>query len=169
MNYPYAVTPVVNYGTLLLMGLKQQIDRDIKTAMLAGDKTLVMTLRGLKSTILYAEVAKGKRDEGLPDEEIVDLLAKEAKKRQESADLYKQGGNQEKADAELEEKQVIEQYLPKQLSEAEIQAVIDETVAGMGDLTPAQMGQVIGAVKAKLGAAADGSVIARLVKAKLSA
>lgn len=75
--------------------LKQKIEQDIKTAMLAGDKTLVMTLRGLKSAILYIEVAQGIRDTGLPDAEVIDLLAKEAKKRQESADLYKQGGNQE--------------------------------------------------------------------------
>src|SRR3954462_11571922 len=104
------------------MSLKQQIDRDIKTAMLAGQKTLVTTLRGLKSTILYAEVAKGSREEGLSDPEAIELLAKEAKKRQESADLYKQGGSPERAEAELTEKQVIEQYLPKQLTEDELQA-----------------------------------------------
>lgn len=146
------------------MGLKSDIEADLKTAMLAGDKTLVTTLRGLKSAILNVEVAKGLREQGLPDNEIVDLLAKEAKKRQESADLYVQGNSQERADAELAEKRVIEKYLPAQLGEDEVKAAIDEVVSSLGDITPQQMGQVIGAVKAKLGAAADGATIARLVK-----
>src|SRR5437879_2903064 len=96
-----------------VMSLKQQIDKDIKTEMLAGEKTLVTTLRGLKSVILYAEVATGSRDKGLSDQEIVELLAKEAKKRQESAELYQKGGSQDRAEAELAEKQVIERYLPQ--------------------------------------------------------
>jgi len=90
------------------MGLKQQIEDDLKTAMLAGDKTLVTTLRGLKSAILNIEVAKGARETGLPDSEITDILAKEAKKRKESADMYVQGASQERAEAELQEKTVIE-------------------------------------------------------------
>jgi uncharacterized protein YqeY len=72
---------------------KQQIDADLKTAMLAGDKTLVTTLRGLKSAILYVEVAENAREKGLPEDAVVAILQKEAKKRQESADLYLQGGN----------------------------------------------------------------------------
>ena len=151
------------------MALKQQIDQDIKRAMLAGEKTLVTTLRGLKSTILYAEVAKGLRDTGLPDNEIIELLAKEAKKRQESADLYRQGGSEEKAQAELSEKKVIEAYLPAQLSEAEVDSIVDITIQQVGATSPAQMGQVIGAVRAKTGPTADGALIARLVKEKLSA
>lgn len=150
------------------MGLKQDIEADLKTAMLAGDKTLVTTLRGLKSAILNAEVAKGAREQGLPENEIVDLLAKEAKKRQESADLYVRGGSQDRADAEMVEKQVIEKYLPAQLSEAEIKDAIDGVVSSLGGITPQQMGQVIGAVKAKLGPAADGATIARLVKERFT-
>ncbi|MCW1908725.1 MAG: GatB/YqeY domain-containing protein [Candidatus Saccharibacteria bacterium] len=149
------------------MSLKTTIEADLKTAMLAGDKTLVTTLRGLKSAILNVEVEKGSREAGLPDEEIVSLLQKEAKKRQESADLYVQGGSQDRADAELAEKQVIEKYLPAQLNEQELQAIVDEVVSGMGVVTMQQMGQVIGAVKAKAGAAGDGATIARLVKEKL--
>ncbi len=149
------------------MSLKTRIDQDLKQAMLAGDKTLVTTLRGLKSVILNEEVAKGLRDSGLPDDEITGLLAKEAKKRQESADLFAQGGNQEKATDELEEKKVIEEYLPEQLSEEEVINLIDESITQTGATSPAQMGQVIGMVKGKVGAAADGGMIARLVKEKL--
>ena len=147
--------------------LKTRIDQDLKTALLAGDKTLVTTLRGLKSVILYAEVAKGMRDEGLPDAEIVVLLAKEAKKRQESADLYRQGKNDEKAAAELVEKVVIQAYLPTQLTDEELTAIVDEAIAASGATGLQAMGQVIGAVKQKTGSQADGSRIAALVKERL--
>jgi len=148
------------------MGLKQQIDTDLKTAMLAGNKTLVTTLRGLKSVILYEEVAKNLRETGLPDDEITKLLAKEAKKRQESADLYSQGGDKERQNDELEEKSIIKKYLPKQLSETEINKLIDEAIIKM-DNNQQNMGQIIGQVKQAAGAGADGAVIARLVKERL--
>lgn len=150
------------------MSISEDIDKDLKQAMLAGDKTLTTTLRGLKSVILYEEVAKGLRDEGLGDEAVVALLSKEAKKRQESADLYMQGGNQEKADAELAEKVVIEKYLPAQMSDQELVVMIDEAIKATGASSMQQMGQVIGIVKSKAGATADGAKIARIVKEKLS-
>lgn len=147
--------------------LKQRIDQELKQALLAGDKTLATTLRGLKSVILYAEVAKGSRDTGLSDEEILVLFAKESKKRQESADLYSKGGNQEKADAELEEKRVIDAYLPAQLSDEELGAVVDGVIAEMGASGMQAMGQVIAAVKAKTEGQADGGRIAVMVKERL--
>lgn len=147
--------------------IKQRLQDDVKTAMLAGDTMRLECLRGLKSTILYAEVAAGKRDEGLSDAEIESLLAKEAKKRQESADLYTKGGAADKADKELSEKAIIEEYLPPQLSEAEVAAVVDEVIAQVKPEGIGQMGQVIGQVKSRLGTAADGSIVARLVKEKL--
>lgn len=150
------------------MNLKQQIDADIKAAMLAGDKTLVTTLRGLKAVILNAEVAEGLREEGLGDDKIIALFQKESKKRQESADLYIQGGSQDKAQAELDEKAVIEKYLPAQMSEDELKVLVEDAVTTTGATGMQQMGQVIGAVKAKAGAAADGSIIAKLVKERLS-
>lgn len=149
------------------MNLKQEIEQDLKQSMLSGDKTLTETLRGLKSAILYAEVAKGKKDTGLEDPEIIDVLSKEAKKRQESADLYRQGGNEAKAQAELTEKEVIQKYLPEQMSEDEIKKLVDEVVTGLGEVSPQMMGQIIGQVKQKAGASADGAIIARLVREKL--
>ncbi len=148
--------------------MKQQIEVDLKTAMLAGDKVLVTTLRGLKSAILYVEVADGAREQGLSDDKVITVLQKEAKKRQESADLYAQGGNLEKHDAELTEKKVIEKYLPQQISEAEISGIVDEVITATSASGMQAMGQVIGAVKQKTGASADGSIIARIVKEKLS-
>lgn len=148
--------------------IKQKLQDDVKAAMLAGDSLRLETLRGLKSVILYAEVAAGKREEGLSDDEILALFSKEAKKRQESAELYVQGGAQEKADKELAEKAIIEAYLPAQLSEAELAAIIDEVLNEVKPAGLQQMGQVIGQVKSKVGNTADGSLIAKLVKEKLS-
>jgi uncharacterized protein YqeY len=95
------------------------------------------------------------------------VLGKEAKKRQESADLYKQGGNQEKAQAELVEKNVIEKYLPEQMGEDDIAKVVEETIGELGATSTQQMGQVFGKVREKTGGAADGGTIARLVKERL--
>ncbi len=148
--------------------LEQKLEQDIKTALLAGDSTKATTLRGLKATLLNVKVAEGKRDSGLKDEEVQAVFAKQAKQRQESADMYIQGGNQTKADEELVEKAIIEEYLPKQLSEEEISKMIDEAIVSTGAAGPAGMGQVIGQVKSKAGASADGAVIARLAKEKLA-
>ncbi len=147
--------------------IKQQLQDDVKAAMLSGDSARVEALRGLKSVILYAEVAAGKREEGLSDEAIQALFAKEAKKRQESADLYIQGGATDRAQKELSEKAIIETYLPVQLGEAEILAIVEDVIATQGATNLQALGSVIGAVKQRTGSTADGSVIARLVKEKL--
>lgn len=150
------------------MSLKERIDSDIKTAMLAGEKDKSMTLRGLKSAILNAEIESNKRDQGLSDEEVITVLQKESKKRQESADLYRQGGNEEKAGAELAENELIKAYLPEQMSDQEVSAVVEKAIAETGATNMQSMGQVIGRVKSELGSRADGAVIAKLVKERLS-
>jgi uncharacterized protein YqeY len=147
--------------------LEERIERDLKTALLARDAQKVSTLRILKSVFLNVKVATGTRDTGLDDKQVVSLLAKEARKRQESADLYIQGGDQARADAELAEKAIIEGYLPTQLSEADITSVVDKVIAETGASGQASMGQVIGLVKQQTQGAADGSVIARITKEKL--
>jgi uncharacterized protein YqeY len=150
------------------MALEVTLEQDLKQAMLAREEQTTSVLRMLKSSLLYAKVAAGSRDKPLDDTVVQDIFAKEAKKRQESADLYRQGGNEEKAEAELHEKAIIERYLPAQLSEAELVPIIDGVIADTGASGPAQMGQVIGAVKKQTGASADGALIARLVKERLS-
>ncbi|HXY18198.1 MAG TPA: GatB/YqeY domain-containing protein [Candidatus Nitrosopolaris sp.] len=150
------------------MAIQQQIDSDIKTAMLAGDKTKTETLRTVKSALLNEAIAAGARESGLSDEQAQKILAKEAKKRQEAADLYKQGGSPERAEAELAEKAVIDGYLPEQASEADIKAAVEAEIGKLDNPGPQNMGQVIGAVRVQLGAGADGAVIARLVKEALA-
>lgn len=151
------------------MTLKQQIEQDLKQALLSGDKQTATTLRGLKSVILYAEVAQGNRDSGLSDEAIIVLFAKEAKKRQDSADLYVKGGSEDRAQAELTEKKLIEAYLPAQLSDVELLRMVDEAIQGLDAHGMQDMGKVIAAVKAKAGSQVDGSRVATSVKARLAA
>lgn len=147
--------------------LEKQIEQDLKEAMLSGDRTKVETLRGLKSALLYLKVEKGKRDSGLSQEEEIAVLSKESKKRQESADLFVQGGNEVKAEEELTEKKIIDKYLPEQLSEEAIIQAVDDAIEKLGVSGPQNMGQVIGLVKSKTAGSADGSTIARLVKERL--
>lgn len=150
------------------MALKGQLDNDIKAALLGGDRFVAGVLRNLKAEILNEEVAKGKREEGLDDATIEQLIAREVKKRRDSASQYEAAGRPELAENEQAEIKVLEGYLPEQLSEEDIQKTIDEVIATTGASGPQAMGQVIGAVKGKLGNAADGATVARLVKASLS-
>jgi uncharacterized protein YqeY len=147
--------------------LEERLEQDIKAALLAGDSTKVSVLRGLKATLLNIKVATGKRDSGLSDDEVLAAFAKESKKRQESADLYKQGGDNTRYDAEIAEKAIIDEYLPAKMTDDELKSLIDEVITQTGASGPQAMGQVIGQVKAKAGPTADGGTIARLVKEKL--
>ncbi len=149
------------------MGLKLQIDQDLKQALLSGQKEKAGTLRILKSSILNEEIATGARDQGLSEEAIQICLKKEAKKRQEAADLYTKVGSQDRADKELSEKAFIEVYLPKAMSEDEVSKLVDQAIASIGEVSPSTMGQIIGSVKKASAGSADGAVIARLVKEKL--
>ncbi len=148
------------------MGLKQQIDADLKASLLAGDKTKATVLRGLKSAILYAELAQGVKEVGLDENGILTVLGKESKKIQESIVLYRQGGDEARVQKESDEKQIVDAYLPAQATDDDIDQAIDEAMSG---LSPDQlnMGLVIGKVKQKLGLSADGGRIAAKVKQKL--
>lgn len=147
--------------------MQEQLESDLKSALLGGDKQRSEVIKGLKNALQYEAVAQNATDRKLSDEQIQKVLASEAKKRQEAADLYKQGGNNEKAEAELAEKKIIEEYLPEQMDEAAISKLVKEEIAKIDSPTMANMGQIIGAVKAKAGATADGGTVARLVKEEL--
>ncbi len=149
------------------MALKARIDDDLKAALLERRRFVADTLRNLKAAILNEEVATGRREEGLADAEIEGVIAREVKKRRESIALYEQNNRPELAAEEQQEIDVLAVYLPQQLTDDEIQAVIDEVITGLGTVDSKAMGQVIGAVKAKCGTAADGATVARLVKATL--
>jgi len=148
--------------------MQDKIDSDLKTAMLAGDKQRTEVLRSLKTALQYEAVNAKSIDRKLDDQTVQKVLARESKKRQETAEIYRNVSEQERADAELAEKKIIDEYLPQQLSEEEIAKVVQEEIAKLDNATPADMGRVIGAVKARLQAQADGATIAKIVKEKLS-
>ncbi|MBC7565174.1 GatB/YqeY domain-containing protein [Candidatus Saccharibacteria bacterium] len=150
------------------MSLKAQFDIDIKAALLSGDRFSASVLRDFKAAVLNEEVAQKKRDEGLSDTDIEKILIREVKKRAESAAIYDGADRAELAQQERAESKVLEAYLPEQTSEADIKAAVDEAIVATGATSAAQMGQVIGAVKSKLGNSADGATVARLVKEALA-
>lgn len=146
------------------MSLKETISNDLKAAFLGGNRFISDTLKGLKAVILNQEIALGKREEGLTDAEVEAVVQKEVKKRKESAEIYTQAGRDELAQKELDEMAILEKYLPQQLSEAEIEAllrqIIDESKL---TLDAKNQGMLIGQVKKRVGSAADGAVVARVV------
>lgn len=151
-----------------MSALKQRISQEQKAAFLGGDRFRGEVLRNLQAAILNEEVAQMKRDEGLSDAEVEKVIVKEAKKRTESAQLYRQNGREDLAVPEEQELAVLSDYLPEQMSEEDVRQVVKDVVSSMGDVSIQQMGQVIGAVKTKLGNSADGAIIAKIVKETLA-
>ena len=150
-----------------MAALKERINTEMKAALLSGNRFVGDLLRDMKAAILNEEVAKQKREEGLDDSEVEAVLVREAKKRTESSILYRQNGRDDLAENEEKELEIIKEFLPEQLSEEEIQSVIDQKIADLGDVDMKAMGQVIGAVKQEVGSKADGAIVAKLVKETL--
>lgn len=150
------------------MALKQRVDEDLKAALLERHQFVTLVLRGLKAAILDEEITQNKREAGLSDDEIEKIVAREVKKRNEAAALYDQNMRQDSAADERREADILSQYLPKQMSEAEIKTVVDAKIAELGAVDMKMMGQVIAAVKADVGTAADGATVAKIVKQTLN-
>lgn len=145
------------------MSLKQQIDADIKKAMLAKNKEELEALRSIKSLILLAETDKGATDEISADKENK-LLVKAAKQRKESADIFTQQKRQDLADKELFQLNVINRYLPKQLSADELEVALKGIIEQTGAKSIGDLGKVMGAATKSLAGQADGKVISETVK-----
>ena len=145
------------------MGLKEQIDTDIKKAMLAKEKDELRALRSIKSLILLAETEKG-GSVGLTKEAELKLLTKAAKQRKESAEIFQQQGREDLAKTELGEYEVISRYMPQQLSQQELAGEIEAIVAEVGAQGPQDMGKVMGVASKKLAGKADGRAISEEVK-----
>lgn len=150
------------------MALKARIKDETKAALLSGDRFVGETLRNLGAAILDEEVKLGKREEGLSDEEVEKVVAREIKKRTESAKIYRENNRPELADSEEREIEILQKYLPEQLDEAALVSIVEAKIAELGVSGPQAMGQVIGAVKKEVGNTADGAEIARIVKQKLN-
>jgi hypothetical protein len=149
------------------MALKQQIEADIKQAMLSKDKDALRALRAIKSLILLEETKEGSNGTLSADDEIR-LLTKAAKQRRESADIFKSQNRADLAENELAELSIIERYLPKQLSEAEIRTKLQDIIARVGAAGPGDMGKVMGAATKEFAGQADNKVISGLVKELLA-
>jgi hypothetical protein len=149
------------------MSLKQQIDNDIKSAMLAKNKEELTALRSVKSLILLAETEKGITAE-ISQEAENKLLMKAAKQRKESAEIFQKEGRDDLAKKELFELEVISRYLPKQLSEDEIAGEVKKIIEQVGAKGPQDMGKVMGTATKLLAGKADGKVISEIVKKLLA-
>ena len=149
------------------MSLFDKVSEDIKAAMLAKDKIRLQALRGVKKEFLEAKTAKGSDGE-LADETAVKILQKMVKQRKESADIYQSQGRPELAESELAEVEAIEVYLPKQMSEAELEVALKEIIANVGAAGPQDMGKVMGAASKALAGKADGRMISETVKKLLN-
>jgi uncharacterized protein YqeY len=147
--------------------LKATVQNDLHEAMRARDKVRSSTLRMALTSITTEEVA-GKQARELSDDEVLKVLAKEAKKRKEAATAYRDAGHPERAEAEEAELAVLEAYLPAQLGDAELEALVSQAVTETGATGMPQMGQVMKAAQALVAGRADGGRVAAAVKAALS-
>ena len=144
------------------MSMEQQIQQDIKAAMLAKEKVRLESLRAIKAAILLAKTADG--SESIADEAVVKIIQKLVKQRKETAEIYKQQNREELAAQELAEAAAMEVYLPKQLSEAEIEEELKKIIAQVGATGPQDMGKVMGTATKALAGKAEGRIISALVK-----
>ena len=149
------------------MSLKQKIESEIKSAMIAKDKTRLGALRSIKSLILLEETKSGAKAQ-ITEEDELKLLTKAAKQRKDSADIYQQQNRADLYEVEMAELEVLQEFLPKALTDEEITAAIREIIAQTGASSPKDMGKVMGVASKQLAGKADGKVISEKVKAILN-
>jgi uncharacterized protein len=149
------------------MSLEQKIMTELKTAMLAKDENAMRSLRAVKAAILLAKTSEGAGGELKEDDEIR-LLQKLVKQRKDSLEIYQQQNRADLAQKEQEEIEVIEKFLPKQLSAEDLKATISKIIADTGASSPADMGKVMGVATKQLAGKADGKTISAIVKELLA-
>lgn len=150
------------------MALSEQISTDLTAAMKSRDTQAVATLRMVLAAIKNARVAEGHSGE-VTDEEVVDLVAREAKRRTEAAEAFEAAGREDLAAKERGELEVLRRYLPAELGEAELAGIVDEAVASTGASTPADLGKVMSVVMPRVKGRADGKRVNALVRERLGA
>ena len=149
------------------MSLTTQIDQDIKQAMLAKEADKLRALRAIKAALLLMRTEKGAAEEVTPEGEIK-VLQKLSKQRKESADIYKTQNRDDLYTIETDELQVIESYLPKQMSKEEVEVYLKDLISRVGATSVKDMGKVMGAANKELGGKADGRTISEVVKSLLN-
>ena len=149
------------------MTLEQQIQADIKSAMRAGKKFEVATLRGLNAQ-LKDERIKLRPKRQMTEEDMVSVLITAAKRRKEAIELYRQGSRDDLVEKEQNELDIVQRYLPEQLSEEDIRSIIDEIITQMKAESMSDMGKVMGPAMGRLKGKADGKVVQNLVRERLT-
>lgn len=152
------------------MGIYDNLLTDLKKAMLAKDNDRVRVLRSLKAALLEKEISERVGGQAkLSEEQVIQVLMKSAKQRRDSIEQFEEHGRMDLANAEKEELEVIESYLPKMMDEGEITSVADEIIKTVGATSPQDMGKVMGAIMPKVKGKADGALVSRIVKERLNA
>lgn len=151
----------------MIMGLQEKVMEAMKVAMKAKDTQSLEALRAVKSALLLAQTETASKSE-LTDEEELRLLQKQVKQRKDSAAIFTEQGREDLAEPELAQAKVIEQFLPKPLSQEEIVKVVDQIISESGAVSMADMGKVMGLAMAKLAGRADGKTISAVVKERLA-
>lgn len=147
--------------------LKERLQSDLTTAMRKRDTTRTSTLRMALTAISTAQVA-GKEAKQLSDDEVVAVLTKEAKKRREAAEAFRDGGRAESAAAEEAEAEIIAEYLPEPLTDDELNSLVDEAITEAGAESPRDMGKVMKLLTPRIAGRADGKAVAAAVKNRLA-
>ncbi len=140
--------------------MQDKLKADLKVAMLAGEKDKVEVLRGVATAVQMAKID----DKDMDEAGEMKIIAKESKKRKDAAQMYVDGGDQERADNELAEAKIIDAYLPEQMSEDDIAAIVDEVIEKVGK---DNMGAIMGQAMAKVAGQADGGIVSKIVKEKM--
>ena len=148
--------------------LKQQLKDDLKKAMLAKDSETTSVLRMVISAVGYFEIQKGGAGYEATDEDVLQVIQKEAKQRRDSIEQFRNGGREELALKEEKELQMLQIYLPQQMTEEEIKNLVEEAIAQTGASSPQDMGKVMGALMPKTKGKADGTLVSKIVREKLS-
>ena len=149
------------------MGLQEQVLEQMKVAMKSKDKIALEAVRGIKSAILLAQTEVG-GSAGLSGEDEIKLLQRLVKQRKDSASIFTEQGRSDLAEPELAQIAIIEQFLPEQLGEEEIEKIVAQAISATGATGMKDMGKVMGIVSKELAGKADGKTISTIVKRKLA-
>lgn len=147
------------------MNLQEKLLHDMKSALKSGDRETLETIRMLRSQLQNASIKKGK---DLSDEDVVDVLSKEAKKRKESVEMYKKGEREDLVEKETHELEIISSYLPEALSPEELESIVEKAIEEANAESLRELGKVMGFVMPQVKGLADGKEVQEIVKNKLS-
>ena len=150
------------------MSLKETIQADIKKAMIEKNALRVSVLRMVMAAVLNKEKEKRAKTEELTDDNVLEIISSEAKKRKDSIEQYEKGGRQDLAEKEKEELEILSAYLPEQMSEEEVRNAVKEKISRLDASGPQDMGKVMGALMAELKNKADGAVVKKIVEEELN-